>query len=362
MVDEKMLHGIKESLKKIDTLKKQENIGELLAEYGVDIKSLDEKGLIEMIVKYLLTESEKLYYNQYNLYVKRQEMIEATKIVTALNELTANVDQLYEERREASTVILHINDIVRKIKLRMHDVPMVRISCLYGHLENDYQRYSKASIKAGMDESRMNDTIYNIEHGSFLLRQLKTKELERLKKELAAYKVKANSEIDERHERYVRTREEYTELLRSVVIELLRDDTFLNAALLSVNALYGEVVKTEIDAFGVLRVASSELKDISRAMIVDKFFLYFDEHNQEKYDANTFYKLLEEFMLYAYTANIRKLEGKKNKCLKDIHEAFDKQKGMMNNLAQCQTELVTGVSYSTDEEDTLSLVYKMSEK
>lgn len=362
MIDEKMLHGIKESLKKIDSLKKQENISDLLADYGVDSKNLDEKGLIEMIVKYLLTESERMYYNQYNMYVKRQEMIKASEIVASLNELTARVDCLYEARKEASNVISHINDIVRKIKIKLHDVPMVRISCLYGYLENDYQRYSKAVIKSGMDESRMGSTIHNIEHGSFLLRQLKTKELERLKKELEEYKVTAKAEIDERHERYDRTREEYIELLRSVVMELLRDNMFLNATLLSINTLYGEVAKTETDTFGVLKVSSSELEDVSRTMIVDKFFLYFDEHNDDKYDANTFCNLLEEFILYTYNVNIRKLEGKKNGCLIDIAEAFFDQKKMMNDLVQCQTGLTTDISYSTDEEDTLSLVYKMSEK
>ena len=47
MVDEKLLKDINDVLKKIEILKNQDNIGETLAEYGIDILSLDENGIIE---------------------------------------------------------------------------------------------------------------------------------------------------------------------------------------------------------------------------------------------------------------------------------------------------------------------------
>ena len=362
MVDEKMLQDVKKVLFKIDELKKDNKISLLLAEHGVDVSSLDEEGLINAIVIYLLNNKERMYYNQYQMYIKQQGLMELSKLIDSLGSITVRVNELYVERKETTGMIFHVNEIVKKLKMKLHDVPMIRISSLYSHLENDYSRYSKAAIHAGMDESRMSDTIYNIEHGSFILRQMKTKELARLKKELASYKEKASVEIDEKHEKYIRTREEYTELLRSVVTELLRDEMFLNAALLSINELFEETYGVEKDYRGIDRVTKEEMAEVSKVMIVDKFFLYFEEHNQEKYDANTFYKLLEEFILYFYTLTIRRLEGKRSKGLNEIAEAFDKQRELMGDITQYKKTLGNEIVATEDEKDTLSLVYAMQSK
>lgn len=362
MIDEKMLQGIKTTLNKIDEFKKQECLGELLSSYSVDITVLKEHDIVDAIVKFLLSDNERFYYNQYTLYLKQRSISGVSNVINSLNDLTTQVEKFYEEKKEASEKISHINDIVRRIKIKMHDVPLVRISTLYHHLENDYNRYSKATIKAGMDESRMSDTIYNIEHGSFLLRQLKTKELVKLKKELAAYKEKANAEIDERHEKYIRTREEYTDLLRNVIMELLRDDLFLNASLLSVNLLSDNKVQTEEDYFGIERVTKEDMKEASKKAIIDQFFIYFEEHNHEQYDAKTFARLLENFILHFYTVSISRLEGKKNKCLAEISKCFLKQKEMMGELAQYQDVFCSDIIMSKDETDTMSLVYKTQNK
>ena len=180
MVDEKLLKDINDVLKKIEILKNQDNIGETLAEYGIDILSLDENGIIDAISKFLLTDAESICYERYKAYIKQKKLNDIVDIIGSLNGLTTNVDKLYEERRKLSSVIFNIDEVIHKITMKLHDVPMIRISSLYGHVENDYHNYSSTVIKVGMDESRMNDTIYNIERGSLLLRRMKATDLERL--------------------------------------------------------------------------------------------------------------------------------------------------------------------------------------
>ncbi len=362
MVDGIVLQGVKKSLDKIDRIKNSEELQTLLLDKGIDISTLNDSQIVEKIVKYLLTDEERNYYNQYNLYVRQQRLNEVMGVLDSLNTLTSNVDALYEKRKLDDKKINHINGIVSKIKMRLRDVPMIRISTLYGHLTNDYDRYSKSAIRAGMDESRMSDTIHNIEHGSYLLRHLKTKELARLKKELEAYKKKSSSEIEEKREKYVRTREEYTELLRSVFLELLRDEDVLNASLLSINMLFGVEVNIGEDYAGISKVDSKDLKEVSKVMIIDKFFEYFEKNNNDKFDAQVFYKLLEEFILYYYTVTTMKLEGQKNRALRDIADEFAKQKSLMEDLSQYQPDILVGKIVDRDLEDSLSLVYTMQNK
>jgi hypothetical protein len=243
----------------------------------------------------------------------------------------------------------------------MQEVPMVRLSCLYGHLENDYKRYSSISIKAGLDQTRVSDTIYNIEHGSAFLRKMKTKELARLKKVLADMKEKSSTEIEERHERYIRTREEYTKELENAILELLREPIILNASMLSINLLQGDKYNTNIDDYGLQSIKDEEFREVSKKEIIDSFWAYFIKHNDDKYDSKTFYRILEDFILYYYTVRIARLENKKDKSLMQINDAFVKQKSMMSELVHYQ-DLINEktATLSADEEDTLSLVYSIN--
>lgn len=363
MVDEKMLMGIKNALDKVDSYKNRKDIGVVLSEYGVSEKDLNDESIISYIVKYLLNDEERFYFNQYQMYFRQKEMGNISSIINSLSDLTELVDILYNERKEAGKSISYINEIIRKIKIKLHDFPMIRLGSLYGHLEKDYKRYSSTTIKAGLEESKISDTIYNIEHGSFILRQMKTKELARLKKELAKHKDDSSKNIEEKHERYIRTQEEYTKELENAVLELLRDPEILNAVMLSLNLLYKFEYDTEFNSHGLETVKSQELKDVSKKQIIDKFFVYFGEHNGEKYDPQTFYNLLEKFILYFYTFRIEKLEIKRSKCLSQIGSAFEKQKEMMSQLSGYKGTLNGGtVSLTDDENDTLSLVYTMNGK
>ena len=362
MVDEKLLKDINDVLKKIEILKDQDNIGETLAEYGIDILSLDENGIIDAISKFLLTDAESICYERYKAYIKQKKLNDIVDIIGSLNGLTTNVDKLYEERRKLSSVIFNIDEVIHKITMKLHDVPMIRISSLYGHVENDYHNYSSTVIKLGMDESRMNDTIYNIERGSLLLRRMKAKDLERLKKELALFKEKSEKDIKEKHDRYDKTREEYTTLLGAVVMEFLRNDLFLNAAVLTINDLFGGSFKTEIDSLGIERVVKEDLDEVTSIMVVSKFFDYFEQHNDDNYDAKTFYNLLESFFLHHYVKRKQELDGKRNKCLLEISKAFNNQKEIMMKLTQSQLELGSIADFSDDEKDTFSLVHRKKEK
>lgn len=360
MVDEKMLQGVKGSLSRIESLKCDINLESILMEYGIDIRIMSSDEIVNAIVTYLLTDEERDYYNRYMIYKKQQDLRAISNTLNSLNELTTKVDLLYTERKEASVRISHINEIVRSIKMKMHDVPVVRISTLYGHLQNDYERYSKRAIKAGMDESRLNDRIHTLQHSSFLIRGMRAKEIELLKKELQTSKEIASSEIEERKEKYHRTREEYTDLLTRVVDDLLRQDIFLNAMLLSIKTLYGVEVQTELDYRGIDRVLPEEMKEFSKAVIIEHFFKYYEEHNGEKYDAETFRTILEDFVLYFYNLSIRRLEGQKSRCLSDISKAFSEQKELVGMIPAVNLESPTFVTQ--DEEDTMSLVYSMQNK
>lgn len=358
MVDEKMLVGIKTVLSKVDSYKNDKDIGKYLSEFGIDITDMTQEQIVSCIVKYLLNDEERYYFNQYSLYSKKVDVESIASIINSLSDLTELVDILYRERKEAGMKISYINDIVRKIKLKLNDFPMIRLKCLYGHLENDYKRYNSTFIKAGLDETRISDTIYNIEHGSFVLRQMKTKELARLKKELATHKRNSSKEIEEKHEKYTRTREEYTKELENAVLELLRDPVILNAIMLSINSLGDNAYNTELDHKGIERIEVEELHEVSKKAIIDKFFVYYAEHNDEKYDAQTFYNILEKFILHFYTRKVEILEGKRNVCLRQIGDAFDKQKGMMGDLKTHRESFGNSViSMSDDESDTLALVY-----
>lgn len=360
MVDEKMLQGVKDCLTKIENLKSDVNLENILKEYGIDIRILSSNEIVEAIVTYLLTDEERNYYNKYMMYKRQQDLRAISSSLNALNELTTKVEVLYTERKEASAKISHINEIVRTLKIKMHDVPVIRISTLYGHLLNDYERYSKRSIKAGMDEARLSDRIQTLQRSSFLIRGLRTKEIELLKKELRTSKETATSEIEERKEKYYRTREEYTDLLTKVVEDLMRQDIFLNAMLLSVKSLYGVEINTELDYRGIDRVVPEEMKEFSRTLIVESFFKYYEEHNGEKYDAETFRTILEDFILYFYNLSIRRLEGKKARCLSDISKAFLEQKELVGDISNVDLDNFNYVSQ--DEEDTMSLIYTMQNK
>lgn len=361
MFDEKMLQGVKDCLNKIDVLKSDADLDKMLAQYGVDITKLSHDEIVAMIVRYLLSDQERIYYNQYINYKRKQDFEKLDAALTSLGELTVNVSNLYDERREAARRITHIEELIRSLKSKLRDVPTIKISTLYNHLENDYKRYSKKVIKAGMKESQLNDQIHSIERSNFILRGIKGKELAFLKEELRTFKETSREEIDERQEKYNRTKEEYVELLRSVISELLRDDMILNAMLLTCKVLYGVEVNSEFDYRGIERVKVSELKEFNVNIIIEKFFNYYDEHNGEKYDAHTFYGIVEEFVLYFYRLGISKLEGQRNRCLSDISSAFIAQSELISGVKECKTSLTEGVT-SPDEDDTLSLVYGMQNK
>ena len=92
-------------------------------------------------------------------------------------------------------------------------------------------------------------------------------------------------------------------------------------------------------------------------IIIEHFFKYYEEHNSEKYDAETFRTILEDFVLYFYNLSIRRLEGQKSRCLSDISKAFSEQKELVGMIPAVNLESPTFVTQ--DEEDTLSLVYTM---
>lgn len=361
MVDEKMLQGVRNCLLRIESLKRDINLEAILSEYGVDIRVMSSDEIVDAIVNYLLTDEERNYYNRYMIYKRQKDLEAVSTTLNSLNELTSRVDLLYTERKSASVKINHIDEIVRSIKIKMHDVPVIRISTLYNHLLSDYDCYSKRAIKAGMDESRLTDRISSMQRASFLIRGMRKKEIELLKKELTSSKAAATAEIEERHERYIRTKEEYTDLLTRVVDDLLRQDVFLNAMLLSIRELYHVDIHTEVDYRGIDKVVPEEMKEFSKAVIIEHFFNYYDEHNGEKYDAETFRNILEEFVLYYYQLSITRLEVKKNRCLNDIANAFSEQKALVGGLSgnpilECPTMV------SQDEEDTMSLVYTIQNK
>lgn len=354
MVDTVMLDNVKKVLEKVEEYR---NNSVLLKDSGIDVTTMSEEEIIKAILNMFFTESEIACYNKYMEYKRQQDLRVIAGVLDSLNNLTNNVNGLYEERRDASNKIVVVNEMIRKLKMRLMDVPKIRISTLYGHLEFDYNKYSKAAIKGDMTESKFNDRIYALEHRSSLIRHMTQKELARVKKELSEFKARNLIEVEEYKQKYLRTKGDYIELLRTVVYELLRNEEFLNAMMLSTKDIYGLEIGTTFDSKGLPRVVREDLKEANRVAILNKFFEYFEQHNNEKYDADTFCQLLEEYIFYAYRKYISGLERKKEKCLSDIRSLFQKQGETLDNIKDYQRSLNYSSNITPDQEDTFALVY-----
>ncbi len=362
MVDEKLLYGVRKCLERIEAIKNYPDLDIKFREKGFDITVMSSEDITNIIVIHFLNDRDRLYYEKYVEFVKREKYSKLVNAVNSLNELTTNVDSLYSERKEYFNQIASIKEVLEKIRRKLFDLPRVRISSLYNHLEYDYNKYSKKVIEVGMHESKLNDRIRGLQSGGILLARIRQKELSKVKAELDAYKSSSEVKIDERKQKYIRTREEYTELLRTVINELFRDDLLLNAYMLSCHRLFKLDVAINYDSKGVALVDKTDKEEVSRKVLIDYFFEYFEDNCDEKFDAETFCNLLTKFIMHYYVVDISRLEVKRDKCLSDIRTSFESQKSVLEGLSLEEAGLGYNSEYSKDDEETLMLVHSKINK
>lgn len=354
MIDNIMLEEIKSILSRISEYR---NNTRLLEEHFIDVTSMSEKEIIDAILHTFFTENEIACYNDYMKYKAIQDSKALLNIMDSFVDISDRVNVLFDERKNDSTTIGVVNELMKKLKIKLFDVPKIRISSLHSHLEYDYQQYSKKAINSGMTSSKLNDKINTLEHRTFFLRQMTKKECERLKKELIEFKARSNSEILECKEKYTRTEEEYKELLKSVVFELLRDKDIFNAMLLSANDVYGLGFNVVLDKNNIPKISKDEAKEVSKTALLNYFFDYFYEYNGDKIDADTFCAVLEDFIFCFYKKYINKLETKKDRNLSTIKNLFKKHKEICSSLQGYNEGFGVLVDLTEDQEDTFALVY-----
>lgn len=362
MVDEKLLHDVRECLERIEMIRNYPDLEIKFKEKGFDITVMSSEDITNVIVIHFLNDRDRLLYNKYAEFIKREKYAKLVSAIDSLNTLTTNVDSLYDERKEYFNQISSIKSVLEKIRRKLFDLPRVRISSLYSHLEYDYNKYSKKVIEVGMKESKLNDRIHGLKSGGMLFARIRQKELGKVKAELAAYKSSSEIQIDERKQKYIRTREEYTELLRTVINELFRDDLLLNAYMLSCHRLYNLDMDISYNNKGVAVVSKKDKEEISRKLLIDYFFEYFEDNCDEKYDAEIFCNLLTKFIMHYYVVDISRLEVKRDKCLSDIRSSFEAQKSVLGNVSLEEIGLGYNEDYSKDDEDTLMLVHSKINK
>lgn len=358
MVDELMLQDVKSILKKIELIRTKENFEQILIDNGLSNASTDEVN--EFLVTKFMSPEEVNLYNRYMLYKRREDLTNLVGTIDSLNVLTERISSLYDRNSKCRSTIRLIEGIVGDIDVSLRDYPNIRVSTAYSRVKVDYKRYFDAYIKDGMDRAKFTEEIDQINHSGVIVRGLKKHRLKQLREGLEEHNKNSKVHVDSLYEGYISSRDEYGVYLREVMSTLLKKNTVLyEAGLLSLSSMYHESIPTKILSTGVTVIDKSKKIEITPEYIADKAFEYFQKKDEPEFDEKMFIQSFREFLLHFYNGEITRLNTEGNKALKEIREAFIKQRNITRMMSTYQEAVeIPNVTLDQDSKDTLALVYR----
>lgn len=358
MVDELMLRDVKNILKKLELIRSREDIEQILIDNGLSNASIDEVN--EFLVSKFMTNEELILYKKYMLYKRREDLRSLGTAIDSIEELTSSVSLYYEENARCRNTISEINKIIEKIDRALRDYPNIRVSTAYHKVKNDYKRYFDSYIKDGMDRAVFTEEIDEINRSSAILRGLKKRRLKQLREGLDEHNKNSKLHVDTLYEGYIASREEYGTYLREVMSTLMSKNRVLyEAGLLSLKSMYKEDIPTVVLPNGVVAVDQNEVMAVAFEYIASKAFVYFQKIDEPDFDEKMFIKYFREFLLHFYNQELTRLNKESNIALKNVRDAFSKQRNVTRMLGTYQELIeIPRVSLEADAEDTFALVYQ----
>ncbi len=358
MVDELMLRDVNNILRKIEVVRSREDFDDFLLSCGLT-KESNEEEINEAIVSGYMGEKELVLYKRFVLYRKKQDLNNLVVTIDSLNELTSTVSDNYEERAECIRISNLIRGEISKVDACLRDVPNIRVSSAYNSVKIDYRKYFDAYIKSGMDRATYTEGIDKIQRSGIVIRGLKSRKLKQLKQGLKEHNVSSKENVEYLYNQYIDTRDKYGSYLREVMADLLnKHKDLLNAALLSLNTVFGLEVPIITKDSGVKAVDFSKEIPYDTEFIAAKIFEYFQKLDIPDFDHSVFTESFRNFLLSFYNNELEMLSKKEAKALTNIRSVFDKQKSLMGGLVLYKESVdLAKEDEERDVADTFALVY-----
>ncbi len=366
MVDEIILKDIRTILQKLRVLRNESNIEALLKESGVSKKKVSEDEILDLLARKYLTDLEMAKYSHYRAYKSKRDLQAVVDVITSLEETTSKITTFYEEIKGINTKSRAVNEEIRSLRFRFQDIPLIRIHTAYSAVERSYDSYIKTFTKTGMHRADVQDSIEKIDRSNFIVRGLKKKKAQKLKEHLETYTNSALSSIDTKKNAFFDERNKYYCYLRDVIYDLMGNDQLANALFLSAKSYGKEEISVTEDYLKVPRLSLKDLKGITqedKVFVATHFFDFFEKKCGEKFDGDSYYQALTEFILYYYKNLVERMSYRKQKCYDEIRVLNNGQKEINARICESARMLaVFGEPLTDDQNDTYALVYTSGNK
>ena len=353
MANQFLLKDVKNVLVRIEELKNlsDEELKDKCRLYTTLGENMSRDDMITTILTNILTPEEQASYNMYLRYYYFSTFREQNRGINALDESITQIEDLYKIKDASVREMSIAHDKKRETLLAMNTaLPLVRLNIEYSHVDAAYKKYISFRTKTGMKQAQMNEEYDKLNGRSTVVRFLKKKSLDNLRKERDRFSLESTTKEIEEFDKYLDSLKVYANSLRMLFYQMLDHDGIRMAVRLKQD-MSNDFTKEE--AYKVQNRPYDRLTDEEKEAIYEEFIenAHFDP--EAEVTGEVFYEAARRFVISYYDIMIGRNERRQSECISKIRNVVNDQKNIVKRLKDKEQQF----DLFTEEEDrTLSLV------
>ncbi len=353
MADQMLLKDVKSVLRKIEEIKSlsDEELREECSIFMTLDSNTSREDMITSILNTELSPEEKANYNMYLRYYYFSTFREQNKGISALDEGLTQIEDLYKVKDASTREISDARDRKREALFAMNTaLPLVRLNIEYSHVDSAYKRYINVRTKTGMKQAQLNEEYEKLDRSSTLMRFLKRKSINSLRKEKHEHALTSMIEENAEFDKYLDSLRKYAASLRELFYKMLDNDGIRMAVRLkqemSNDFTKEEAYKVQFRSFDRLTLEEKE-------QIYNEFIETASFDPEAEVTGEIFFEAAKKFVVSYYDIMISRNERRQSECVSKIRNIVTEQKNIVNRLKDKEQQF----DLFTEEEDrTLSLI------